>query len=43
VLKKFRFDSVFALDRVIEAGVLCAAGGQKWLKVGYPEQLAAEG
>jgi hypothetical protein len=43
VLKKFLFDSVFALDTGISTGVLCATGGQKWLKVGCIEQLAAKG
>jgi hypothetical protein len=43
VLKKFGFDRVFALDRGLSTGVLCASGGQKWLKVDYSEQLAADG
>lgn len=37
VLKNYLFDIVFALDRLVRTGVLCAPGGKKWSEVGFPE------
>ncbi len=39
VLKKYRFHNVLSLDSVPRRSVLCATGGEKWLKVGLPEYL----
>ncbi|MGI8996520.1 MAG: hypothetical protein ACR2GW_07580 [Pyrinomonadaceae bacterium] len=35
VLKKIQKNRRLGLDTLLSAGVLCAAGGKKWLEVGF--------
>jgi len=43
VLNILLFDTVFLLDTPLSTGVVCAAGGKKWLEVGFIDELGVKG